>query len=406
MYKLYGNGIDDDAPAIQEMLDSGVSAVILPPPEKHYCIGRTLKIHSNQTLSLPETATIKLLPHSNCLMLMNAKAGDTNITVTGGIWDFNNKNQAPHPGKIKPLKPIPMETPEPYPEDDEAHAHIPKYRAFYGGRAMRFYCVSHLSLHDFTIKDPCLYALEMGYVEYFTVENIRFDMNLGNPTAENMDGVHVDGGCRYGCIRNVQGTCYDDVVALNADDGMGGPISDIQVDGVFGSDSLRAVRLLSTHSPVERISISNIFGTYYQNCVSVTFYHFKDQTRGIMNDITIKNLYGKNAPRLPEYGKGGNETYSFSFVYVDSRLDINHLSIENVYRHEDIGRVETLKIQPDTHIKTLNLAHIVHTNTTGTPLPVITNRGTIDKMYMFDVDGDGDTLLNNLGTIGYIKHFE
>ena len=34
MYKLYGDGIHDDAPAIQEMLDSGISAVILPVPEK------------------------------------------------------------------------------------------------------------------------------------------------------------------------------------------------------------------------------------------------------------------------------------------------------------------------------------------------------------------------------------
>lgn len=405
MYKLYGNGIDDDAPAIQEMLDSGVAAVILPPPQKHYCIGSTLKIHSNQTLQLPETALIRLLPNSNCFMLINQKAGDHDISVVGGIWDYNNKQQHPHPGKVKPAQPIIVETPEPYPEDDLEHAGLPQYPNTYRGRIMRFYGVTRLSIHDLTLKDPVQYALEMGFVKYFTVENVRFDMNHGNPTAENMDGVHVDSGCRFGCIRNVQGTCYDDVVAINADDGLAwGPISDIQVDGVFGDNSLRAVRLLSTHSPVSRISISNIFGTYYQNCVSATFYYPDRETRGIMNDITIKNLYGQNAPRIPVYGKKG--PYTFSFVYVDSKLDINHLSIENVYRHESIGRVETVRICANTNIKALSLAHVFHENNTGEPFPVITNEANIDKLYLHDINGGEDVLLNNKGNIKNLHNIE
>ena len=53
MYNLYGDGIHDDAPAIQEMLDSGVSAVVLPAPKKNYAIGSTLVIHSGQSLVLP-----------------------------------------------------------------------------------------------------------------------------------------------------------------------------------------------------------------------------------------------------------------------------------------------------------------------------------------------------------------
>ena len=48
MYTLYGDGIHDDYPAIQEMLDSGMSEVVLPAPKKFYVISKTLKIHSNQ----------------------------------------------------------------------------------------------------------------------------------------------------------------------------------------------------------------------------------------------------------------------------------------------------------------------------------------------------------------------
>ena len=51
-YKLYGDGIHDDTPAIQEMLDSGAVLIELPPPAKNYLISKTLKIHSNQELVL------------------------------------------------------------------------------------------------------------------------------------------------------------------------------------------------------------------------------------------------------------------------------------------------------------------------------------------------------------------
>ena len=64
-YVLYGDGINDDTLAIQEMLDSGVSEVFLPSPKKHYSISKTLKIHSNQTLRLAETTLIKLLANSS-----------------------------------------------------------------------------------------------------------------------------------------------------------------------------------------------------------------------------------------------------------------------------------------------------------------------------------------------------
>ena len=40
--KLYGDGINDDLPAIQEMLDSGMTVVYLPPAKKNYLISGTI----------------------------------------------------------------------------------------------------------------------------------------------------------------------------------------------------------------------------------------------------------------------------------------------------------------------------------------------------------------------------
>ena len=45
--KLYGDGVHDDAPAIQAMLDSGACEISLPAPEKHYAVGATLRIHGH-----------------------------------------------------------------------------------------------------------------------------------------------------------------------------------------------------------------------------------------------------------------------------------------------------------------------------------------------------------------------
>lgn len=397
MIKLYGDGIHDDTLAIQKMLDSRVSVVELPVPKKYYSISDSLKIHSNQTLKLGETTIVKLMANSNCHMLKNAEEDAHDIAVVGGIWDYNNKKQAPNPIRSGE-----------YRKHGETHLDakpdtIVKYTDAYHGTVMHFYKVTRLTVRDLTIKDPITYCVEMGYIKYFTVENINFDQNLGNPTAENMDGIHIDGGCQYGSIRNVQGTCYDDIVALNADDGCDGPISDILIDGVFGNDSLRGVRLLSTKSPVSNISISNVFGTFYQNCIGLTYFYPRTGLRGKMSHICIRNIYGKNAPRIPEYNKGDNSNFPFSFIWIDGDLDIDSVSIDNLYRQEDVSNVQTLKVCKNAYIKNLSLSNVLHQNLTDKPITMFINEGVIDKLYLHNVDSGKDNFIENNGVINAIK---
>ncbi len=395
MYTLYGDGVHDDAPAIQEMLDSGISEVALPAPHAHYCIGTTLRVHSNQTLRLPETAEIRLLPSSSCPMLTNAERPAHDVVIVGGIWNCNNTEQDPNPIKTM-IEKIPTHL-----------SGDPNYVATYErighlGVGMSFDHVDRFTIRDLTVKNPVTFSVRMAYMTYFTVENIRFDQNFGNPTAENMDGIHIDGGCRFGCVRNVQGTCYDDIVALNADDNYDGPISDIQVDGVFGENSLRGVRLLSIKSPVSRISISNVFGTYYQNAVGLTYFFPRSGTRGKMSDITIKNIYGSNAPRRPEYRKGDNSYYFFQYVWVDGDLDVDTLTVDGLYRDEKIANVASFKVCEGAKIGRLSLMNVRCRNSTPNKYPFLINEGEIDKLYMYNVDADGALLIDNHGTINKI----
>ena len=396
MYTLYGDGIHDDTEAIQEMLDSGICEVALPVPKAFYCISKTLRVHSGQTLRLPETAMVQLLPSSSCPMLTNAERPAHDIVIKGGIWDYNNVNQAPNPIKVMLA--------------EARNTHMngdPDYVATYEstgplGVCMSFDHVDRFTIRDLTVKNPVTFSMRMAYMTHFTVENIRFDQNLGNPTAENMDGIHIDGGCRFGLIHNVQGTCYDDIVAINADDGYDGPISDIVVDGVFGESSLRGVRLLSTKSEIKNVTVSNVFGTFYQNCVVLAYFFPHIGTRGRMSHITLRSIHGSNAPRRPEYCKGDNSYYFFSFIWVDDDIDIDHLVVDGLYRDEPIGSVETFKICKGARIRTLSLSNVLHQNRVGKPLPLLLNEGEIERLYMYNVDAGEDTILENRGTIGKI----
>ena len=99
MFTLYGNGINDDYPAIQELLDSNKAEVVLPRPQKNYLISKTLKIHSNQCLKMDKDTVITLADKANCTMIENADFHNfaENICIDGGVWDMNHNNQAPNP---------------------------------------------------------------------------------------------------------------------------------------------------------------------------------------------------------------------------------------------------------------------------------------------------------------------
>ena len=87
---------------------------------------------------------------------------------------------------------------------------------------------------------------------------------------------------------------------------------------------------------------------------------------------------------------------------MDGDIDIDHLTVDGLYRDEPIGGVETFKICKGARIHTLSMMNVLHQNRTEKPLPLLLNEGEIDRLYMYNVDASEDTLLENLGTIGKI----
>lgn len=375
MMKLYGDGIHDDTQAIQQLIDNGGCEVMLPKPENFYLISKPLELPSNFKLVLPRFAKIKLAAGSNCVMVKN-KTRDIenpefknefwgyldlyahdypceNIELCGGIWDCNNLEQKPNPLW------------------DEV------YEDGYSGFGMLFFNVKNLTLRSLTVKDPINFAIVFDTVTYFTVEDIYFDFNYGNPGAVNMDGIHVNGNCHYGVINHIKGACYDDEIALNSDEGTGGPITNVRISNIYAHDSHSAVRLLANKGRIENVHISDIYGTYYMYCVGITK-HYPGEPTGYFAGIVIENIYASKAPRHSIYQRDG--MYVFPYIYMEENVKIKDLLIANIHRNECVTPVETIYIGENVVADKITISNVTVENNTGSPMEFLVNKGKVKEL--------------------------
>ena len=350
--EIKGDGVNDDASGIQALLDSGAGAIYLPKPKNCYLIGETLRIHSNQTLRLDRSALVRLKPNAAKVMLSNIshETGNENISVEGGIWDMDNLNQ-------------------PLTEYQQMRKGKPSYEeSYYAGILMRFNNVKNLRLASLTLKDPVTFGMQLGRLRQFTIEDIVFDYNLKR---SNMDGVHLNGDCRWGFIRNLTGATNDDLLALNADDGgwaemTRGPIEDISAEGIFAENGYTAVRLLSAGSPIRRVKLANIFGSYRVNVVSFTNHNVHPGAPSTFEDVTIDGVFASKA------GDGKQ-----SPIWIASPAKIGSLTIRDYHRTETASPVSDILIDPLCQIENLNISDFSSINKTPGEYFTIENRGAI-----------------------------
>ena len=406
MHILYGDGIHDDTAAIQELIDSGRCEVSLPVPEKFYLISKPLELPSDFRLVLPRFAEVRLADNSNCVMVRNKMVRDyakrmdedvyahevmrhlwsyiddcQNIELCGGIWNCNNQNQLPNPERKMSFS----------------------VREFYGC-GMLFYNVRGFKLCNLTVKAPSQYGVAMDTVSYFTVENITFDYNDGNPYPINMDGIHLDGNCHYGTIRNLKGTCYDDLVALNAHEGSRGPITNIEIDGVYADYCHSAVRLLLVSENVEKIHISNVFGNFYQYCVGLTKFYPGDTT-GCFDAITIDNVYAAKAMpvRKGDFQQPPKIENAYPMIWVQANTRVKTLTVRDMHRREFTLPRDTVHVGANAVVDRLILENITAENHTGEPMNLLRNLGTVRYLSTKDLDSGTDETVVDLGNIEMLE---
>ncbi|MBI1908248.1 hypothetical protein HYS28_02430, partial [Candidatus Uhrbacteria bacterium] len=307
-----GNGQADDTEALQKALTGGHRTVTIPSGV--YKISATLKVDSHTTIKAAPQAVIRLADHAgkdvNVFLLCNRdlESGNAGITVEGGIWDGNNEHN---------------------PRGREGD---PKG---YTGAAINFVNVRKLAIRNLTVRNPEAFSIRLCAVEDFTIEDVRFDATVIRP---NQDGVHLNGFCHRGVIRNLRAltprTPNDDMVALNADDatdrvinlGMKcGPISDIAVENLQADDAYTFVRLLSFKERIENVTISNVSGGCRAYAINLDRWRFP-VGGGDIRHVTLRNFNVRKVDGR-EFAKWSNQA-----PLIPIQSIVHDLRIENFHR--------------------------------------------------------------------------
>lgn len=249
----------DNTSVIQRILDKAKESPITVYWDGKYSV-TGLILYSNTTIIANAGCGAILRNHSDKSIFINASQSfgadkDSNIVISGGIWNGNYYN----PG-------IPRGAQS---KGDSIHGLV---------GCFRFYGVDNLIVRDAILYKPATYALAATNVTHVLYENIIVD--VGPDPLINNDGLHIDGNSQYGVIRHCILNTHDDAIALNADDlylywfdrkggpskdvfykeQAAGPISDILIDDITLNSSLFGIRILSGRSRIDRITIRNIKG--------------------------------------------------------------------------------------------------------------------------------------------------
>ncbi len=242
-YGAVGDGIFDCSYAIKEALAKETEIFF---PTGVYVITETLRIPSNRHILLDTDAVIYAADHcfdreGTRAIITNedTEGGNENIIFEGGRVDGNNVNNTRAHWVTGPSS----------------------------GLTFCFHRVKGLTLRNLNIHNSDAYNIRLTRVEDYRIEDILFTSTHLPPC---QDGIHVNGHCYRGVIRNIrgEGKCTnDDLIALNADDQNlychnwgqeDGPIVDLLIENVHAEDCHTALRVLSIHSEIKNVTIRNL----------------------------------------------------------------------------------------------------------------------------------------------------
>lgn len=319
------NGSDDAAPILQKCINiAAEKRVPLHIPQGIYKVCKTLLLPSNCSIIASDCTKIFLdgdiKKQRGDYLLSNADTenGNENISITGGIWDGNNKGA----GNAKP---------DIFDKDG------------YSGTVLNFCGVKNLKLSGLVVANSVTYNIRMAKIENFEIENISF---VSDAPGHNQDGLHFNGEVRHGRVKNIRALSYgqtnDDLIALNADDSMErvenfgmvrGAIEDIEFEEIFAENCHTIIRILSTVSPIRNISIKNVYGgfrCYAINADGARYCRtplFKEDEMpegcGIIENVHIENMTCFNASDMEnpaiclESLANGFEIKNFNYLSAD-----------------------------------------------------------------------------------------
>lgn len=188
--------------AIRRALDE-TGGVYLPAQGEPYYLDAPVVLGSGQALLADPEAEIRLKPGVNTCMVRNRSAAgfrgdpapepcapDENIVIEGGVWTTLATALGECNGNLRGRA--------------GADDGVP------GAHGVIFLCNARRFLvRGLTVRQSAPFAVHVCVAEEFLIENVRLE-------EQRRDGVHIQGGTRYGVIRGVTGVTGDDFLALNA----------------------------------------------------------------------------------------------------------------------------------------------------------------------------------------------
>jgi len=355
----------DNTSVIQSVLDKAVNSPITVYWDGKYSV-TGLTIYSNTTVIANAGCGAILRNHSDRSIFINSCQSfgarkDSNIVISGGIWNGNYYNpEIPRGAQSK---------------GDSISGLV---------GCFRFYGVDNLIVRDAILYKPATYALAAANVTHVLYENIIVD--VGPDPLINNDGLHIDGNSQYGIIRHCIINAHDDGIGLNADDlylywfnwnndgkegsakglfyseAAAGPISDILIDDITFNSSLFGIRILSGKSRVDRITIRNIKGYTKGYAVVIDNYQHKPEivTWSGPGNIGTVNIEDLDVSIYPGPENMPNESC------INVSTNVGQLILKNIKRKHFSAQEPTIFIRgKNTVIGSLDLDGYYSLDTTG-----------------------------------------
>ena len=352
-----GGGHDDTAP-LQAALDqarSGPLELVMDGP----ALISGLTLHSHTTIRCVSPACgFFLKKQSNRPLLINAHRTadpaaiiDQDIRLLGGTY---NGNGLPD-------------------EHGNVDGNQLKFsRAYSFTVALGFYGIAGFTAAGITILHPRNYALHLANWRQVVLENDRVDVGVSEGI--NYDGIHFNGPGRDAAIRQLSVHSWDDALAFNADDQAvvnspagptmnspisygvpwitNGPITDVDVDGLFLDHTLFGLRVLSTTSRVDRINVRNIHGDSRGWAVTIDNYFGNFHSGpGNLGAITIENV-DVNPHDWPVAYKWGRGLVN---QYLNIGCAIENLSLKNIHHNQRSDDRATINFATQARVRHLQI---------------------------------------------------
>ena len=302
---------------------------IIIPAGKYYT-DKSFVVPSNREIIADKNAEIILVKGVKSLLLRNENVidgsdkpiprtavKDENISITGGIWGEENDERLGY-GESGCF--------------DENNSMVGVSTCFLLSN------VKNLILKNLTFRHTAGFAIQMGNISDFKVEDICFDSCFA-------DGLHINGGTENGTVKNLYGHTEDDLIALNAYDWDNssinfGKIENLIVDGVkceTGGNVHKSIRIQPGIYPykngekedcfIKNLTIKNVSGVacfkMYLQTPAYTTLPEKNVGVGRMENVRFENVSADTSEpvdKQPNYLSGNTVTGNFATFEIGSNV--------------------------------------------------------------------------------------